>query len=60
MLLRFGCYTGNDLFYEDELELRAFWMPTLTTRLAVMEDSSPGSSATIGTAVSLIEDAATT
>jgi NAD(P)H-flavin reductase/ferredoxin len=57
VLLCFGCNTGNDLFYEDELELRAFWMPTLTTRLAVMEDSSPGSSATIGTAVSLIKDA---
>jgi NAD(P)H-flavin reductase/ferredoxin len=57
VLLCFGCNTGNDLFYEDELELRDFWMPTLTTRLAVMEASSPGSSATIGTAVSLIEDA---
>ena len=57
VLLCFGCNTGNDLFYDDELELRAFWMPSLTTRLAVMEDPPADSSVVIGTAVSLIEDA---
>ena len=57
VLLCFGCNSPEDLFYEDELELRAFWMPTLTTRLAVMEASSAGAAISVGTSVSLIEDA---
>lgn len=57
VLLCFGCNTGDDLFYDDELELRAFWIPTLTIRLAVMEEPPAGATVTLGTAVSLIEDA---
>lgn len=57
VLLCFGCNSAEDLFYDDELELRTFWMPTLTTRLAVMEEPSSGAALTVGTSVSLIEDA---
>ena len=57
VLLCFGCNTADHLFYDDELELRAFWMPTLTTRLAVMDGPPAGAALTVGTSVSLIEDA---
>lgn len=57
VLLCFGCTRDEDFFFEDELELRQFWMPHLKVRSAVMETSNPSGGRRIGTAVSLIEDA---
>jgi benzoate/toluate 1,2-dioxygenase reductase subunit len=57
ILLCFGCNTADDLFYLDEIELRTFWMPTLSVRTALMERPSAGFDGRIGTAVSLLEDA---
>lgn len=53
--LCFACETIDDLFYEEELELRSFWMPRLDARIAVT--SPPDDYAgTVGNPVSLIED----
>jgi benzoate/toluate 1,2-dioxygenase reductase subunit len=57
VVLCFGCNTADDLFYLDELELRTFWMPTLTARIALMERPAAGFDGKIGTVVSLLEDA---
>lgn len=56
-VLCFGCTHEDDFFFDDELELRSFWMPNLTVRTAVMggaeADAGPRR---VGTAVALIED----
>jgi benzoate/toluate 1,2-dioxygenase reductase subunit len=57
ILLCFGCTSAEDLFYLDELELRGFWMPTLETRIALMERPSEGFGGKIGSVVSLLENA---
>jgi benzoate/toluate 1,2-dioxygenase reductase subunit len=57
VLLCFGCTAARDLFCLDELELRGFWMPTLETRIALMERPAGGFDGKIGTVVSLLEDA---
>ena len=57
VVLCFGCADEDDVFYLDELELRVFWMPTLTLRTAVERKTTAASASAIGTAVSLITDA---
>ena len=57
MLLCFGCTRESDLFYLDEIETRRFWLPTLETRIALMEPPLSGFSGRIGTVVSLLEPA---
>lgn len=57
IVLGFGCNTGRDIFCLDELELREFWMPSLTARSAVMAEPDADFDGRIGDAVSLIEPA---
>jgi len=55
--LEFGCNTTQDLFFAEDLELREFWMPSLTVRTAVIEAPDEEFDGSIGDAVSLIEAA---
>lgn len=56
VLLCFGCRTRAQIYYLDELELRGFWMPNLTQRIAV--DQPPaGDGVRLGNVVSLLEQA---
>jgi ferredoxin-NADP reductase/ferredoxin len=56
ILLCFGCTTADDLFCLDEIELRRFWLPSLTVRIALMVPAA-GFAGKTGTAVSLLEAA---
>ncbi len=51
----FGCNTIEDMFCLDELELRAFWMPSLTVRTAVVTEPKGAYDGRVGDAASLIE-----
>ena len=57
VLLGFGCNTAGDRFFEDELELRAFWMPRLEVRATLLPTPEGEFDCRIGDAVSLIESA---
>jgi benzoate/toluate 1,2-dioxygenase reductase subunit len=51
MLLSFGCASDKTFFYRDELELRQWWMPQLSVRLAADRVEDPGASLITGTPV---------
>ncbi len=55
VVLGFGCNAVEELFFLDELELRAFWMPSLAVRIAVMTAPEAGFDGRVGDAVSLID-----
>ena len=55
VVLGFGCNAVEELFFLDELELRAFWMPSLAVRTAVMTAPEAGFDGRVGDAVSLID-----
>ena len=57
IVLGFGCNTIEDLFCLDDLELREFWMPGLSLRIAVMAAPEGAFDGQVGDAVSLIEPA---
>lgn len=55
LLLAFGVSSADDLFYLDELQLRRFWMPSLSVHIAAdepVQEVPPGVSR--GTVVSLL------
>jgi NAD(P)H-flavin reductase/ferredoxin len=54
MVLCFGVGRQVDLFHRDEIELRQFWMPKLTVRLAC-DDADPTAALRRGNVVSLLE-----
>lgn len=55
MLLCFGCTEVGDLFAIDELAHRAYWMPSLAVRTAVMRGEPPPGART-GSALDLVAD----
>lgn len=54
LLLIFGCADESGLFLLDELEIRAFWLPTLRVRVTVDRKLDAQSSTLIGTPVSVL------
>lgn len=51
ILLSFGCASDKTLFYRDEIELRQWWMPTLTVCLSADRVEDPASGLIQGTPV---------
>lgn len=53
VLLSFGCASEDNLFYQDELETRAAWLPGLKVKVAVA-NPGPGYTGLVGNPVEVI------
>ena len=54
VLLSFGCQDSAGLFYTDELELRAQWMPTLETRICI-DRGEPSNEVHVGNPLQMLK-----